>query len=154
MYRGFAVDTPLGQFNVIVNESEAVVAAGFDDSVERTAQRNLHGGSVTVVDPIASIAHSLRAYFAGDADALAHVPVTPIGSPAMQAYWARLHAVPAASTVSYAQLGGEARNARAAASACARNPIPLFVPCHRVVRTGGELGGFYYGLEMKRWLLE
>ena len=43
---------------------------------------------------------------------------------------------------------------RAAARDCARKAAALFVPCHRVIRTGGGLGGFRYGLEVKRWLLD
>jgi methylated-DNA-[protein]-cysteine S-methyltransferase len=53
----------------------------------------------------------------------------------------------------YATLAGSPTAVRAAASACARNAAALFVPCHRVVRTGGALGGFRWGVDAKRWLL-
>jgi methylated-DNA-[protein]-cysteine S-methyltransferase len=54
----------------------------------------------------------------------------------------------------YAALAGRPAAVRAAASACARNAAALFVPCHRVVRTGGGLGGFRWGTDVKRWLLD
>jgi methylated-DNA-[protein]-cysteine S-methyltransferase len=53
----------------------------------------------------------------------------------------------------YATLAGSPTAVRSAASACARNAATLFVPCHRVVRTGGALGGFRWGVDAKRWLL-
>ncbi len=65
-----------------------------------------------------------------------------------------LRRIPAGEVRSYAQLGGGARFARLAGNACARNPIALIVPCHRVVRTDGGLGGFGWGLPVKRWLLD
>jgi methylated-DNA-[protein]-cysteine S-methyltransferase len=52
----------------------------------------------------------------------------------------------------FAELAGRPAAVRAAASACARNAAALFVPCHRIVRTDGGLGGYRYGLEIKRWL--
>jgi methylated-DNA-[protein]-cysteine S-methyltransferase len=67
-----------------------------------------------------------------------------------------MRAIAAGTTVSYADLAARAgapRAARAAASACARNAVCLFIPCHRVVRSDGSLGGYYYGLATKRSLL-
>jgi len=53
-----------------------------------------------------------------------------------------------------AELAGRPAAIRGAASACARNPVALFIPCHRVLRTDGGLGGYRWGLPVKRWLLE
>ena len=71
--------------------------------------------------------------------------------------WEVLRTVPAGAPVTYAEFAAKAGRpdaVRAAAGACARNAAALFVPCHRVIRTGGGLGGFRYGLEVKRWLLD
>jgi len=64
--------------------------------------------------------------------------------------------VPFGHTVSYkelAQRAGNPKASRATGSAMATNPIPIVVPCHRVLRTGGDLGGYGGGLDAKRWLL-
>jgi methylated-DNA-[protein]-cysteine S-methyltransferase len=64
--------------------------------------------------------------------------------------------VPAGAPVSYtdfANLAGRPLATRAAAQACARNAAALFVPCHRILRLDGSLGGFRWGLDVKRWLL-
>jgi methylated-DNA-[protein]-cysteine S-methyltransferase len=66
-------------------------------------------------------------------------------------------AIPYGGVLSYAQVASEAgspRGSRAAGSALGANPIPIVIPCHRVLRTGGALGGYAGGLERKRWLLE
>jgi methylated-DNA-[protein]-cysteine S-methyltransferase len=65
--------------------------------------------------------------------------------------------IPPGETWSYAELAAKAgrpQAVRAAGQACARNLVAPFVPCHRVVRSGGSLGGYYYGLAVKRWLLD
>ena len=66
-------------------------------------------------------------------------------------------AIPYGSVRSYQEVAGEAgspRGSRAAGNALGSNPIPIVIPCHRVLRTGGHLGGYAGGLERKRWLLE
>jgi AraC family transcriptional regulator of adaptative response/methylated-DNA-[protein]-cysteine methyltransferase len=71
--------------------------------------------------------------------------------------WEVLRSIPAGSTCSYeevASLIGKPKAARAVGSACARNPVPLVIPCHRVVRKDGGMGGYRFGTERKRKLLE
>ncbi len=66
-------------------------------------------------------------------------------------------AIPYGSVLSYAAVAGRAgspRGSRAAGNALGSNPIPIVIPCHRVLRTGGALGGYGGGLDRKRWLLE
>ena len=70
--------------------------------------------------------------------------------------WTILRRLKAGSTLTYGELAaaaGRAKAARAAGAACGRNPLPLFVPCHRVTGAGGRLGGFSSGLAWKRLLL-
>ena len=80
-----------------------------------------------------------------------------IGTPFQKQVWSALVRVPSGATVSYAQLakraGLEARDSRAVAGACARNHIAVLVPCHRVVRTDGAMGGYHWGTDMKQGLL-
>ena len=78
------------------------------------------------------------------------------GTPFQRKVWAALRQISAGQTESYGRLAsalGAPKAARAVGSACGANPIPLFIPCHRVVPSGGGLGGFSGGLPWKRRLL-
>lgn len=98
-------------------------------------------------------------YFVGDAQALAEVPVDL--SLAATAFQRRVFetlraAVPPGATTTYGTLAeavGRPGAARAVGTALARNPAPIVVPCHRVLQSGGDLGGYGGGLAMKRYLL-
>lgn len=86
----------------------------------------------------------------------APVPLDVAGSRFQRRVWAALEAIPCGQTRSYSTVAaalGRPRAARAVARACATNPVPLLVPCHRVVRRDGGLGGYRYGLARKRELL-
>lgn len=81
----------------------------------------------------------------------------PSFSPFTRQVLATLQKIPHGHTRSYGEVARALENpraARAVGSACGQNPLPLFIPCHRVVRTGGGLGGFSAGLPIKRLLLE
>ena len=98
----------------------------------------------------------LRAYLAGERRTLT-LPLRPAGTPFQQAIWAALREIPYGETRTCARLAaaaGHPRACRAAGSACGRNPIPLLIPCHRAVGSGG-LGGFSLGegIPLKEQLL-
>lgn len=79
------------------------------------------------------------------------------GTQFQQQVWRALMQIPAGETISYSELAqrvGRPRAVRAAASACAANPLALVVPCHRVLRQSGELGGYAWGLGRKQYLLD
>lgn len=98
----------------------------------------------------------IAAYFVGDLRALDAIPVYQPGTPSRQRLWAALRAVPPGRTVTYTQLAAQAgcpQAPRAAGAACALNLIAPVVPCHRALRLDGSLGGYYYGLDRKTWLL-
>lgn len=98
----------------------------------------------------------LRAYFDGDLDALDSIDVAPEGTLFKQLVWKALREVRAGETISYGELAarvGAPGAARAVGTANATNPICLIIPCHRVIRAGGELGGYGFGVDRKRWLL-
>ena len=95
------------------------------------------------------------------ADALAgnevRVPLALVGTAFQKRVWDALMKIPRGQTRSYAELAaslGAPRAARAVASACAHNRVAVVVPCHRVIRGDGSLGGYRWGLDMKRGLLE
>lgn len=83
-------------------------------------------------------------------------PLDFVGTAFQRRVWERLCAIPVGTTVTYAALAGELgdRDAlRAVAGACAANPLAVIIPCHRVLRSDGSLGGYRWGLERKRKLL-
>ena len=108
------------------------------------------------VSKIAVITDLLSDYFAGDIDAINGISVRQPGAPFSQAAWKAMRKVKAGKVLSYADLAersGSPAAVRAAGSACAKNAIALVVPCHRIVKTGGALGNYAYGLSKKEWLL-
>jgi methylated-DNA-[protein]-cysteine S-methyltransferase len=154
---GSTVATPFGTMSMIGTQ-ECVHVAAFGDDLDLIRDRlapslraiPLHRGDTAA-------AAALRDYFAGDVSALSRVEVSQPGGAFHTRVWAEMRAVAPGTTVSYSDLAARAgapRAARAAASACARNSVCLFVPCHRVIRNDGSLGGYYYGLDTKRRLLE
>jgi methylated-DNA-[protein]-cysteine S-methyltransferase len=99
----------------------------------------------------------LRAYFAGELTAFT-VPLSVRGGTDFErAVWREMTEIPYGETLTYGEVAtavGEPDAARAVGAACNRNPIPVIVPCHRVVGAGGKLVGFGGGLDRKRRLLE
>ena len=95
-------------------------------------------------------------YFDGDLKALDGISVRQPGEKFSQSAWRAMRKVVPGKVISYADLAKRAGSpdaVRAAGSACARNLIALVVPCHRIVKTGGGLGNYAYGLKTKDWLL-
>ena len=87
----------------------------------------------------------------------AHIPLDVKGTAFHEAVWQELRRIPAGETRTYAQLAaavGRPKAVRAAGSANGANNVAVLIPCHRVIATGGGLGGYAYGLEIKRRLLE
>ncbi len=97
----------------------------------------------------------LRAYFNNGRHEF-DLPLAPAGSPFQKAVWHQMRAIPAGETRSYGQLAAVLGSvARAVGSACGANPIPIVIPCHRVLAADGRIGGFSGrgGITTKRWLL-
>lgn len=98
----------------------------------------------------------LEEYFAGTRTTF-DVPLEATGTTFEQRVWGALRAIPYGTTTSYGALArqlGDPRATRAVGAANGKNPIPIIVPCHRVVGARGELTGFGGGIDRKRWLLE
>ena len=106
----------------------------------------------------AEAARQLKAYIA-DPGFTFGLPLRPAGTTFQRRVWAQISAIPTGQTDTYGQLAKSLKNApRAVGQACGSNPYPIVVPCHRVVATGGGLGGFArerggFLLDVKRWLL-
>ncbi|MBD0322867.1 MAG: methylated-DNA--[protein]-cysteine S-methyltransferase [Aldersonia sp.] len=154
------VATPRGPFTVLADPDGAVLASGWTADVD--ALRVLVHPSLRPTDSaerteLGAITRALTAYLDGDVTAVDAVEVTQRSGAFLEHAWKVLRTVPAGNPVTYrefAELAGSPAAIRAAANACARNAAALFVPCHRVVRTDGGMGGFRWGTEVKRWLLD
>ncbi|MDO8914493.1 MAG: methylated-DNA--[protein]-cysteine S-methyltransferase [Coriobacteriia bacterium] len=110
-----------------------------------------------VADDAAATAAATRlaGYVAGT-DALPDLQLDLRGTPFQRAVWAALLRVPAGTTASYADIArdiGAPAAYRAVANACGANHVAILVPCHRIVRTGGGMGGYRGGIQRKEWLL-
>ena len=101
------------------------------------------------------VRRQLEEYFAG-ARRTFDLPLRPGGTAFQQSVWREMAAIGYGETRTYGQLAaaiGAPKAARAVGMACHRNPLPILLPCHRVLGAGGALTGYAYGLERKRFLL-
>jgi methylated-DNA-[protein]-cysteine S-methyltransferase len=150
--------TPVGALSLISRE-HILIAAGFTsqdkllDSISKQ-ERQLESKKVNQIPIISDLVSD---YFDGDLRALDGIKVDQQGEKFSQSAWRVMRKVSPGKTISYADLAKRAGSddaVRAAGSACARNLIALVVPCHRIVKTGGALGNYAYGLRYKEWLLK
>lgn len=149
--------TPAGDLTVLVDDG-VVVASGFTTIADLTRRLGpaMRDRGVRPGPGTAAVESAVRAWLAGDLMALDAVPIRQPGSSFLQDVWRTMRAIPPGRTWSYAELAARAGRpsaVRAAGGACARNLVAPFVPCHRVVRSDGSLGGYAYGLPVKQWLL-
>lgn len=153
------IESPIGRVTFVVREG-ALCGLGFgglSSGLRRTLERRF--GRLTFDGSSApdAVGARLQAYFGGDLEAVDGVRVDLGGTEFQRRVWRALREVAAGETASYADLAveiGSPGAARAVGHANARNPVALVVPCHRVLRSDGDLGGYAYGIERKRWLLE
>lgn len=148
-------DSPIGGINLIADGS-ILLAANL--TTFKAARESLHseydGFKIESVKKIPVISELLKDYFDGDISAINGIHVSQPGATFSQNAWKAMRKVK--GVISYAELADRAGSpaaVRAAGSACAKNAIVLVVPCHRIVKTGGNLGNYAYGLNKKEWLL-
>jgi methylated-DNA-[protein]-cysteine S-methyltransferase len=101
-------------------------------------------------------AKQLRSYLAGELKEFS-LPLAPAGTDFMKKVWEELCKIPYGKTASYKEIGekiGSPKAARAVGLANNRNPIPIFIPCHRIIGSNGSLTGYLGGLEIKKKLLD
>jgi methylated-DNA-[protein]-cysteine S-methyltransferase len=151
-------DSPLGLISVAILRGK-VCALEFEEDVTRTSARLARRfGAVSLEenrDP-AGVIGAIREYFAGRGDAFDSLAVDAGGTPFQQRVWAALRRIPPGRTISYrdlATMAGVPAATRAVGGANGANPVPLIVPCHRVIAANGRLGGYGGGLDRKAWLL-
>jgi len=135
----------------------AIAFSGSEARVRLELEKRLGGFELLESADPAGARSALEAYFSGDLEALDALEVDTGGTPFQQKVWQALRRIPAGSTLAYSELAaviGSPTAVRAVGAANGRNPVPVVVPCHRVLARDGTLWGFGGGLERKRWLLE
>lgn len=139
-------ESPIGWLQ-IVGTNEGVERI---DVVERGEDQN-----EKVAEPLMQSLEELEQYFQKKRTSFS-MPLKLVGTPFQLRVWEALQTIPYGQTVSYADIAkqiGQPKAVRAVGNAVGNNPITIVVPCHRVVRTGGGLGGYAWGIERKKWLL-
>ena len=138
------VETPIGPL-LLSAEDGRLSGIAFDSSAEARSSEPLF------LDAEAQ----LHAYFAGELERF-ELPLAPGGTAFQLSVWEALREIPYGSTTTYSKLAaalGRPSACRAVGAANGRNPLPVIVPCHRVIGAAGELTGYGGGLERKRMLL-
>ena len=152
-----SISTPIGNLNLIADEH---ILLGANLSTLKALKESLSAEDsereIKSVSKIPVISDLIVDYFDGDISAINAIQVRQPGAHFSQAAWKAMKKIKPGSVISYGELADRAGSpaaVRAAGSACAKNAIVLVVPCHRIVKTGGALGNYAYGLNRKEWLL-
>ena len=155
-----SADSPFGTLLIAATRRGLVRVAFPEEDGEEVLERLARRLSPRIVEapaPLDPVRRELDEYFAGARRsfdlALDWSLIGPFGQRVLRV----TSAIPYGGVLSYGEVAAEAgspRGSRAAGNALGSNPIPIVIPCHRVLRSGGALGGYGGGLERKRWLLE
>jgi methylated-DNA-[protein]-cysteine S-methyltransferase len=152
------LETPDGAFTLIADDRGRVLASGWSADHEEILLRiGVRKRPETIVEGTTDAAAAVHAYYEGDLSAIDDVEVAQYGTDMQLSGWSALRNIEPGHPLSYSEFAaelGQPSAVRAAASICARNAPALFVPCHRVLRSDGSLGGFAWGLDVKKRLLE
>ncbi|WP_058300686.1 bifunctional transcriptional activator/DNA repair enzyme AdaA [Gorillibacterium timonense] len=154
------LDTPLGPMLAIADETqlyllEFVDRRGLEREVERLRRKTKAAIVPGQTEPIVSIEQELADYFNGTLTEF-KTPLYLLGSPFQKSVWTQLMSIPPGETRSYADLAralGNPNAFRAVAQANGANQLAIVIPCHRVINSDGELGGYGGGITRKQWLL-
>lgn len=145
-------DSPIGRL-LLAGDGEALTVIGFPSG---KGQRRHQSGWQRDEAPLVDAKRQLSAYFAGELQEF-DLPLKPEGTEFQRRVWAALRKIPFGETWSYGQLANELGNpkaSRAVGAANGKNPIPIIIPCHRVIGSTGKLTGFGGGLATKEYLLD
>ncbi|MGB3810384.1 MAG: methylated-DNA--[protein]-cysteine S-methyltransferase [Parvibaculum sp.] len=145
--------SPIGDLRLAATE-EGLIAVVFPIETKRTYANAR--GSVPARMHLDAATEALKEYFAGKRTEFKDLTLAPAGTAFQLSVWQALLQIPFGATRSYADIAraiGNPKGVRAVGLANGRNPIPVIVPCHRVIGSNGSLTGFGGGLPTKKWLL-
>jgi methylated-DNA-[protein]-cysteine S-methyltransferase len=150
--------SPIGKL-YLLTRGETVLGlnlSGFQDLLASLTPKELEE-KIGKSSKITGITDKLADYFDGDLKAINSIKVKQPGGDFSQAAWASMRKIKAGTMESYADLAyraGSPAAVRAAGSACAKNKIAVIIPCHRIIKSGGAIGAYGWGVNKKVWLLE
>lgn len=151
----FRYETKLGRITIAGN-GVALTGLFFENELNAKRLAALSSGASFAPDSLLLEAHrQLDAYLDKKLKCF-DLPLSPAGTPFQRAVWAALVAIPWGAAVSYGDIAraiGKPGASRAVGLANGRNPLPIFIPCHRVIRANGDIGGYSGGLAIKARLL-
>ncbi|MFO1090719.1 MAG: methylated-DNA--[protein]-cysteine S-methyltransferase [Hyphomicrobiales bacterium] len=145
------LDSPIGRL-LLAGNGESLSVIGFPQG-KGTVEP--HRGWERDDKAFSNARRQLTEYFDGERQSF-ELPLAPVGTPFQLAVWQALEAIPFGVTISYGELARRVGNpaaSRAVGAANGANPLPIVVPCHRVIGSTGKLTGFGGGLDTKQWLL-
>lgn len=167
----FTLETPIGWIAVGVQDDfvlsiemdvtpEAILDQPPSKNTSKSSSESTSNNTSKPADAlhfVETVKQQLQAYFSGQSTHI-EIPYLPRGTPFQQRVWREMSSIPYGQTITYSELAERVRSGpRAVANACGANPLPLLIPCHRVVAKHG-LGGFMQGnpkgLSIKQWLLQ
>ena len=150
----YLASTPVGPLRLCFSEG-GLTALEF--SGQEASPAPGHDAPPPPLTPLIEAAkRELTAFFEGAPTDFAALSLDPRGTSFQLRVWQELRRIPWGQTISYGELArrvGSPKASRAVGQANAVNPIPLIIPCHRVIAANGSLGGYSSGLDRKRWLL-
>jgi methylated-DNA-[protein]-cysteine S-methyltransferase len=149
------LDTPDGPFTILADDRQRVLASGWTADAAAILGR-LAAPPADVREGDTGAADVVAAYYDGDLAAIDTVAVAQTGTALQREGWEALRRITPGEPLTYTGFAaalGRPQAVRAAAAICARNAPALFVPCHRVLRSDGTLGGFAWGVDVKERLL-
>ncbi|MEO8998900.1 MAG: methylated-DNA--[protein]-cysteine S-methyltransferase [Rhodanobacter sp.] len=145
------ISSPVGTLRLVA-DSRGLCEVCFE---RERHPKQAHAGWVRAAAPLAFARVQLEQYFAGERQQF-ELPLHPVGTPFQRAVWDELGRIPYGVTISYSELARRIDKplaVRAVGAANGRNPLPIVLPCHRVIGSDGSLTGFGGGLPTKRFLL-
>ncbi|MBM3731223.1 MAG: methylated-DNA--[protein]-cysteine S-methyltransferase [Actinobacteria bacterium] len=152
-----SLKTPVGELSLIADE-DILIAAGFSGIANLISRLDKHTTEqkLSKSSRIPIISDLISDYFDGDLNSLNGIRARQSGAKFSQDVWKVMRKIPAGKTISYSELAkraGSEAAVRAAGTACGNNLIAPIIPCHRIVKSGGGLGNYGYGVKVKEWLL-
>ncbi len=158
MLRVISFKTKFGIYHMVINSKEAVVASGFGDlnKISNLLPKEYLNLKIVKIKEHDYKSIFLR-YFSGEKVKLSALKVEIFGSAFQKKVWVEIEKIPYGKLISYKELAmkaGKPNAFRIVGTICGQNRIPIIIPCHRVIKSDGEIGSYAYGEALKAELIK